>query len=101
MSGCSYNKISERENVYYTQIQVAGIERIDVNGSNKIPVIRYKIVILNEKGDKKLILLDSDKQLNRGAFLRICYSDEKGVSDWEEVTENEIPTNVRKNLKIR
>lgn len=40
------------------------------------------------------------KKLRKDAFLRIYYSEKKGVKSWEEVKKDELPTKVKEKLKV-
>ncbi|OUB08316.1 hypothetical protein BK708_37155 [Bacillus thuringiensis serovar yunnanensis] len=100
LSGCVSSKISDEKNVFYAQVQSTGTEEIKLSGSNEIPLVRYKLTILNEQGVEKHLLLDSDTEIKKGAFLRIYYSDEQGVKKWEEVKGDEIPNKLRGKLEI-
>ena len=43
----------------------------------------------------------ADKNLRIGAFLRLFYSENKGVKSWEEVDKDDIPAKGKEQLGVK
>ncbi|HDR4725172.1 YxeA family protein [Bacillus cereus group sp. Sample62] len=61
----------------------------------------YKITGFDKDGKEKELEFDAQKNLRKDAFLRVYYSDEKGVSSWEEVEKDELPAKVKEKLAVK
>ena len=99
LSGCKVHRIGKPQ--YYVQITVDGKEQgtIRISGE-KITIYEYKLVGYNRKGKEKTLEFTAQKNLRKDAFLRVFYSEEKGVTSYQEVTEDDIPTKAKEKLGL-
>lgn len=94
LAGCNLNRLGKDE--YYVQIITDGIEEAD-NGE-PLNFFEYKLTGFDKNGKEKEIEFTAQKNLRKEAFLRVYYSDKKGVSSWEEVKKDELPSKVKEKL---
>ncbi|MEF7637102.1 YxeA family protein [Bacillus thuringiensis] len=95
--GCDINRMGKDE--YYVQITVDGIE---YNGKSDdgepYKHFEYKLKGFDKDGKEKELEFNAQKNLRKDAFLRVYYSDKKGVTAWEEVKKDELPAKVKEKL---
>lgn len=84
---------------YYTQIDNSKISEgkprdgvIDRQGGMSYS---YTLPAYNEKGVEKDITFGASRELREGAFLKLTVSPIRGVVEWSEVTDEELPEAVR------
>ena len=59
----------------------------------------YTLPAFNEKGEMKSITFSrADRPFRNEAFLRLNYSDKKGVCSWDEIQNNKIPPKAKEKL---
>lgn len=87
---------------YYVQIDNSRIETggprngvIDFHGGMDY---YYTLPAYNEKGREKEIEFGTSRQLREGAFLRLTVAPLRGVTEWSEVTYDELPAAVQSHL---
>ncbi|SFI68948.1 MULTISPECIES: YxeA family protein [unclassified Bacillus (in: firmicutes)] len=95
--GCDLNRLGKDE--YYVQIKTDGIETTYEGQSSKY--FKYKLTGFDKDGKEKELEFDAQKNLSKEAFLRVYYSDKKGVSAWEEVKKDELPAKVKEKLAAK
>lgn len=80
---------------YYVQITTDG-EKIDGKDDSGNPIVsyRYELPGYDEEGDSKTLNFDSfaERPLRKTAYLKVTWNKNKGVTSWEEVQKNQIPT---------
>ncbi|GMR67110.1 YxeA family protein [Bacillus sp. MN7755] len=94
LAGCNLNRMGKDK--YYVQITKDGIETTDKDFK-----YTYKLTGFDKDGKEKELEFDAPKKLRKDAFLRVYYSDEKGVSSWEEVKKDELPAKVKEKLTVK
>ncbi|MGN5651262.1 YxeA family protein [Bacillus sp. Brlt_9] len=94
LAGCNLNHFGKDK--YYVQITNDGIETTDKNFK-----YMYKVTGFDKDGKEKELEFDAQKKLRKDAFLCVYYSDEKGVSSWEEVKKDELPEKVKEKLAVK
>lgn len=75
--------------IYFTVVENAGV-KVD---NDK----RYEYVLdaYDEKGAKKELTFTASKQLREGAYLELYVAPFRGVTYWQEVQADELPSKVR------
>jgi uncharacterized protein (TIGR01655 family) len=86
---------------YYVQITTNGTEKIAKVDNEKFISYEYNLPGFDKDGNEKEMQFRADKNLRSEAFLRIYYSDKKGVTSWEEVKEDELPAKVKDKLDVK
>ncbi len=92
-----FNRFGKDE--YYVQITTDGIEKTYDGNTSKY--FEYKLTGFDKDGKEKELKFDAQKKLRKEAFLRVYYSDKKGVSAWEELKKNELPAKVKEKLAAK
>ena len=95
--GCDLNRLGKGE--YYVQITTDGIEKTYDGNTSKY--FEYKLTGFDKNGREKELKFNKKKNLSKEAFLRVYYSDKKGVSAWEEVKKDELPAKVKEKLAAK
>ncbi|WP_459501664.1 YxeA family protein [Bacillus sp. C1] len=100
LAGCDLNRIGTDE--YYVQITADGKEGISQsNSGEKYKQYEYKLTGFDKEGKEKELEFTAPKNLRKEAFLRIYYSEKKGVKSWEEVKKDELPAKVKEKLSAK
>ncbi|MBO1581954.1 YxeA family protein [Bacillus sp. XF8] len=98
--GCNLNRLGTDK--YYVQIKADGKETISKSDSGeKFKIFEYKLPGFDEDGEEKTMEFTANKNLRKDAFLRVYYSEEKGVKSWEEVKKDELPAKVKEKLGMK
>ncbi|WP_195478220.1 YxeA family protein [Enterococcus faecalis] len=88
---------------YYVKITTDGEKKQgkDDTGTKVITSYSYSLSGYNEDGKEQQIEFKSfsDRQLRKGAFLKLIWNKRKGVIDWSEVQEKELPKKVKEQLE--
>lgn len=84
---------------YYTQITDQGkiLESKDSRGV-KHDSYEYELPAFNKDGQEKTVTFTAQKQLREHAYLTLFLKDDKGVTSYEEVTIDNIPTKASEKL---
>ncbi|SDZ30873.1 YxeA family protein [Bacillus sp. 166amftsu] len=98
--GCDLNRMGK--DTYYVQITADGKE-YKGKSDNGTPYTnyQYKLAGFDEEGKEKTMEFNAQKNLRKEAFLRVYYSDKKGVTAWEEVKKDELPAKVKEKLGVK
>ncbi|MBC1970663.1 YxeA family protein [Listeria marthii] len=59
----------------------------------------YTLPAYDETGKETEVTLSADKNLRKGAYLKLYIKEDKGVTSFEEVPEKEVPAKAAENLK--
>lgn len=97
--GCNVNRMGKDQ--YYVQITMDGKEKITKADNEKYIYYEYNLPGFDEDGNEKEMEFNADKNLRKEAFLRIYYSDKKGVTSWQEVQRDELPEKVKAKLDVK
>lgn len=98
--GCDLNRMGKDE--YYVQITVDGTEKNGkADNGQPFKSFEYKLPAFDKEGKEKEIEFTAQKNLRKEAFLRVFYSDQKGVTAWEEVKKDELPAKVKEKLGVK
>ncbi|KNF07149.1 hypothetical protein CLPU_23c00320 [Gottschalkia purinilytica] len=82
---------------YYVQITDEGKKLDDKKDSN----YEYTLPAYDKNGKEKTITFNGLKQLRKDAYLRLYYSEKRGVTSYKEVKENELPEKVKEKLNVK
>ncbi|MCY7779662.1 YxeA family protein [Bacillus haynesii] len=100
LSGCNLNRMGTDE--YYVHITGNGKEETSkFDDGEEYSVFKYELAGFDEDGQEKTMEFTADKNLRTGAFLRLFYSENKGVKSWEEVEKDEIPGKAKDRLGVK
>lgn len=100
LSGCNLNRLGADQ--YYVQITADGKEDVSKTDDGKeYKMFNYKLAGFDEDGHEKTMEFTADKNLRKDAFLRVYYSNKKGVKSWEEVEKDDIPKNAKDKLGVK
>jgi len=98
--GCDLNRMGKDE--YYVQITVDGTEKTGkADDGRTYKSFEYKLPAFDKEGKEKEMEFTANKNLRKEAFLRVYYSDKKGVTAWEEVKKDELPAKVKGKLGVK
>jgi len=98
--GCDLNRMGKDE--YYVQITVDGTEKNEkADNGQSHKSFEYKLPAFDKDGKEKEMEFTAVKNLRKEAFLRVFYSDKKGVAAWEEVKKDELPAKVKEKLGVK
>ncbi|MCL2677116.1 MAG: YxeA family protein [Streptococcaceae bacterium] len=59
----------------------------------------YEMKAFNKNGDEKTLIFTADHNLRHNAYLSLTVNDKKGVTNWNEVQEKDIPQKALDKLK--
>lgn len=77
---------------YWVQIDNANVSQLSVTE------YEYELQAYNSHGESKEIKFKANKELRENAYLRLEVISTRGVYYWEEVSYDELPEDVRKNI---
>lgn len=99
--GCDVNRISKEE--YYVQITMDGKEGVSKSMDGEVMGKNYEYTLsgFDKEGKEKGLEFNAQKNLRKEAFLRVYYSNKKGVTAWEEVKKDELPTKAKEKLGVK
>ncbi|WP_025027867.1 YxeA family protein [Caldalkalibacillus mannanilyticus] len=84
---------------YYTQVEGQGERLEDILSSGEIMVrYEYTLPAFNQAGQQKLLTFTAPKQLQEKAYLVLYVKNEKVVTSYQEVNEQEIPEKAAEKL---
>lgn len=71
-----------------------------------LEVVSWKYIAMNllaydEKGNEKTIKFTANKQLKKGALLRLYVKKENEVTAWEEVSIEKVAAKAKEKMNIR
>ena len=82
---------------YYTQIDNSKIEEVSATDDMKY---EYTLKAYNKNGKEKEIKLKTSRELREDAYLELEVMQIRGVVNWKEVQENELPEDVKSAMNI-
>ena len=83
--------------VYYTQIDNTKIEELPGNDDMKY---QYTLTAYNKNGKEKEIQFKTSRELREGAYLELDVMQIRGVVNWKEVQQEELPDDVKAEMDI-
>ena len=85
------------KDLYYTQIDNTKIEEISGTDDMKY---QYTLTAYNKNGKEKEVQFKTSRELREGAYLELDIMQMRGVVNWREVQQNELPEDVKAAMNI-
>ncbi len=82
---------------YYTQIDNTKIEELSGNEDMQY---QYILTAYTKNGKEKEIQFKTSRELREGAYLELDVMSIRGVIDWREVQQEELPNDVKTAMNI-
>ena len=83
--------------VYYTRIDNTKIEELPGNDDMKY---QYTLMAYNKNGKEKEIQFKTTRELREDAYLELKVISIRGVINWKEVQEEELPDDVKTAMNV-
>jgi uncharacterized protein (TIGR01655 family) len=97
LMGCNLNRVFKDE--YYVKITVDGeVETGKTSDGQDFTQYNYSLTGFDKEGNDKELKFMATKNLRKEAYLLVYYSDDKGVTSWQEVKEEEVSEKALKKL---
>ncbi|MFB5585085.1 YxeA family protein [Bacillus albus] len=96
-----FDRRGKNQDRYYVQITTNGEYKGKPDSKGTYIDYQYKLVGFDEEGKEKEMQFAAPKNLRKEAFLRVYYSDRKGVTAWEEVEKDELSAKVKEKLGVK
>lgn len=93
----AYYSLFVHKDQYYTQIDNTKIE--EVSGTDDMKY-EYTLKAYNKNGKEKEIKFKTSRELREGAYLELDVMQMRGVINWREVQQNELPEDVKIAMNI-
>lgn len=78
----------------YVKITKAPTKSNEISFNNN-----YTLPAYDENGKETEVTFSADKELRKGAYLKLYIKEDKGVTSFEEVPEKEVPAKAAEKLK--
>ena len=82
---------------YYTQIDNTKIQEVSSTDDMRY---EYILTAYNKNGKEKEVKFKTSRELREGAYLELDLMQTRGVVNWREVQENELPEKVKNAMNI-
>ena len=82
---------------YYTQIDNTKIQ--EISGSDDMKY-KYTLTAYNKNGKEKEVKFKTSRELREGAYLELDVMQMRGVINWREVQQDELPEDVKTAMNI-
>ena len=96
MIGAYYFLVVHKDQ-YYTQIDNTKIEGL--SGSDDMKY-QYTLTAYNRNGKEKEIQFKTSRELREGAYLELDVMQMRGVVNWREIEQNNLPDDVKIAMNI-
>lgn len=96
MVGAYYFLVIHKDQ-YYTQIDNNKIEEVSGSGDMKY---QYTLTAYNKNGKEKEIKFKTSRELREDAYLELEVMQIRGVVNWREVQQDELPEDVKTAMNI-
>lgn len=85
---------------YYVQITDDGkVEKTTIDTGEVFETYWYNdYKIYNDKGESQVVNFSAQKNLRQGAYLKVYYKDNKGITSYEEVQEADVPAKAKEQM---
>ena len=85
---------------YYVQITDDGkVEKTTIDTGEVFETYWYNdYTIFDEKGQSQVVKFSAQKYLRQGAYLKVYYKDNKGITSYEEVKEEDVPAKAKEQM---
>ncbi|MFJ7951961.1 YxeA family protein [Lysinibacillus sp. NPDC096418] len=93
-----FNRINK--DTYYVQVTTDGeLEEYKLNTGKIAETYWYELPSYDESGKERTLKFSATKNLRKDAYLKLYVKGGKGVSSYDEVQFDEIPTKAQEKLK--
>ena len=96
MVGAYYFLVIHKDQ-YYTQIDNTKIEEVSGSGDMKY---QYTLTAYNKNGKEKEIKFKTSRELREDAYLELEVMQIRGVVNWREVQQDELPEDVKSAMNV-
>ena len=93
----TYYFLFVHKTVYYTKIDNTKIEELSANEDMRY---QYTLTAYNKNGKEKEIQFKTSRELREGAYLELDVMQIRGVVNWKEVQQEELPDDVKAEMDI-
>ncbi|MCQ6531189.1 YxeA family protein [Bacillus mycoides] len=93
--GCNIYRIGTE--AYYVQITTNG----EPEKGPQSTQYEYSLQGFNEKGEAKELKFSRDKEIKKGAFMKVFYNKDRGVKGLDEVKKEDIPEKAKEKLNVK
>ena len=93
----AYYILFVHKDIYYTQIDNTKIEQISNTDDMKY---QYTLMAYNKNGKEKEIQFKTTRELREDAYLELEVMSIRGVINWKEVQEEELPEDVKTPMNV-
>ena len=93
----AYYFLFVHKTVYYTQIDNTKIEELSGDEDMRY---QYTLTAYNKNGKEKEIQFKTSRELKEGAYLELGVMSIRGVVNWREVQQEELPDDVKAKMDI-
>ena len=94
--GAYYFLVIHKE-LYYTKIDNTKLEQLSTTDDMKY---QYTLKAYNKNGKEKEVKFKTSRELREGAYLELDFMQMRGVINWREVQENELPEDVKTKIDV-
>ena len=94
--GAYYFLVIHKE-LYYIKIDNTKIEQLSTTDDMKY---QYTLKAYNKNGKEKEVKFKTSRELREGAYLELDFMQMRGVINWREVQENELPEDVKTKIDV-
>ena len=92
----AYYFIFVYKTAYYVQIDNTKIEQVSASDDMKY---EYTLTAYNKNGKEKEVKFKTSRELREGAYLELDVMVTRGVIDWREVQQEELPDKVKSRIR--
>ena len=93
----TYYFLFVHKTVYYTKIDNTKIEELSGDEDMRY---QYTLTAYNKNGKEKEIQFKTSRELREGAYLELDVMQMRGVVNWREVQQEELPNDVKAEMNI-
>ena len=93
----TYYFLFVHKTVYYTKIDNTKIEELSGDEDMRY---QYTLTAYNKNGKEKEIQFKTSRELREGAYLELDVMQMRGVVNWKEVQQEELPDDVKTAMNI-
>ncbi len=94
----TYYFLFVHKTVYYTKIDNTKIEELSGDEDMRY---QYTLTAYNKNGKEKEIQFKTSRELREGAYLELDVMQMRGVVNWKEVQQEELPDDVKTAMNIK
>ena len=93
----TYYFLFVHKTVYYTKIDNTKIEELSANEDMRY---QYTLTAYNKNGKEKEVQFKTSRELREGAYLELDVMQMRGVVNWREVQQDDLPDDVKAEMDI-